>query len=194
MNKNTLLGLLGLGAVVVVGALLFVDMQESPTLSTPSLSSSVSSNQNEPKSDVAIVHKKKDVPKSKKAKKEPPKEIHIAALSQGNRYRVEFLPENMKVTKEMLEGVHWKRVEGKIDDTRFVIKVPEELISSGSKLKIVDLKSGKSSLIDGSFLENVKNMAKNEVLTVQIDPDNPSDVKISSYERKYILPGGPVAR
>ncbi len=183
MDRNLLLGILGIVAVGVVGAVMVIAPEEPSTRLEVTKEQSLSSS-----SDVSIhiqsqsSSSSQTVKRSQKSSKasKPDPSIKAAAVDHYHTYLIQLIDKNpedrdIQITKDPKSYVY---VDGKVDGKDFVMKVPKAIVDRpGIELKITNLKTKKVTTIDASFLAEIDSMPPRGSFRVKLNTQNPEDIQ-----------------
>jgi hypothetical protein len=181
MNKNILLILITVGAVIMTALLFLSPNEEKNTISSEHVSkaSSIDKNsiqirvENEKENNITI-QKFKQITKVKK-KKDP--SIKYIGMDHYRTYIIELIDKNEEDKNIRLTDNNYRIINGKIDGKQFIIQVPNAILNkSNLKLKFTNVKTQKSFTIDADFLNEVNGLPKNAAFWINIDSNNPGKI------------------
>ena len=182
MNKNLLLSFLA-GGVLVVAVLMFFSptntaMQQPITpqqkAQTSSQTTIIKIQQN---SSAFSQPSKKQQPHQKKIV-DPA--IKAATIDHYNTYLIQLIDENPKDKDIQLQkdSESYQYIEGTINGKQFVLRAPKAVLDrSNIKLKITELKTKATKIIDASFLNEAAALPKGSQFQVNIDLKHPNDIQ-----------------
>ena len=195
MNKNLLLIILGAAALAVVGALVLVTPEGDGFVFEKRVS------RQEPlsaSSDVKIEQvrhsesaKKANIKKARKEKKKRDPSIKAVALDHYGNYLIQLIDDNPEDRDLEKEDSSYVVIEGKIDGKQFALKAPKVIIDRpGIKLKITNLKTKESTVLDATPLAEAGALSSKERIKFTIDTQEQTlkvaDIKY--YEGPPALP------
>jgi hypothetical protein len=188
MNKNFVI--IGIGAaalLVVLGLFLFspksdissLQPLEQTSASSASKHLSITIKEHEKMASAIKTTKKKAESKKRPKKKRDPS-IKAATIDHYHTYLIELIDKNPedRDIKLQKEPDTYTYIEGKVSGKEFVMRVPKAVLDKpGVKLKIVDLKTKKSKMIDASFLSEAASLPRGSQFRVDIDFDHPDNIQ-----------------
>ena len=186
MDRNALLGIVGVVAIGIVGALLFLSPQEkNPVVIEQKMQQRQASQEDvdieieQQESSSKIVMQKEKRKKSVSKKKRDPS-IKAATIDHYHTYLIQLIDENPEDRDIKLEKDpnSYRYVDGKVDGKEFVMRVPKAVVDRpGIKLKITNLKTKEHTIVDASFLSELDSLPRGGSFHVDIDTKNPNNVQ-----------------
>ena len=193
MNKNIFFSILVIFALLITGSLFFFTPQQTatqPKSFSNHQTSSVSSNLHitikkaeKISSDVVVRHSS-DV--SIKNPKEKNSSIETATVDHYYRYLIQLIdenPEDQNITLQK-DPSTYTYIEGKVEGKQFVLRAPKAVLDRPNiKLKITDLETKKSKIINASFLSEAATLSDRGRFRVNINLEtNDIQTKIEEPE------------
>lgn len=181
MNKNILLGIIGVASIAIVGVLVFLSpekpnslpKQQSPQQQISQKQIDIHMSPAESKS--SDVEKKT---KTKKPKQKIDPSIKAATIDHYNKYLLQLIdnrPNNKNIT---LTKNDYTFIVGKIDGNQFSLRTPKTILNHPNiKLKITNLETQKSKIIDAAFLSEAATLPKGSTFRMNINFENLDDIK-----------------
>ena len=190
MNKNLLFGSIALIAVAIVAGLLLWE----PEAKTPSFGNTTVKEEAKEFPQIAIKEKKEQKVRTAASSSKPTKPkkkidptIKAANIDHYGRYLIQLIDENPedKDIRPSQNPKSYKYLEGKINGKQFVLKIPKTIIDSPNlKLRIIDLKTRKHTIINADFINEISSLPKLEQYYVDIDLDRPSDIQTKIIDHR----------
>ncbi len=123
---------------------------------------------------------------SKQNKNNKKNKFYISTFSQKNRYKIVI---TFKPSSQKYNPFPQKILTGTINNQRFTIKIPFNLVNNALEFQITDMKTNKKQVLSANFLKKILELPENENLQIFINLDNISHFTLSSTETLSILPG-----
>jgi len=201
MQRNVLLGVLIVLAVIVVG--LVLKESENVTPFQEELSSSGESVRKQ--EDITIAYQEnlrksnqlnstKSMIRHKEKNRQIDPTIKYVGIDHYGRYIIKLIDTNPEDKDIQLTSNNSVSLEGRINGKQFSMRVPREIVDSPNlKLKIIDRKTKLTKIIPAVFLSDLAGLSSDEVLFVDIDLSYPESIKVdlkTFEEEKTALPPG----
>jgi hypothetical protein len=179
MNKNVFLTLLTILALFIIAGLFFFIPQQTATQSKP-----LSNHQTSSASPISHINIKMEKISSHNSaikqssststvhSKERNSSIKAATIDHYNQYLIQLIDENPEDQNIMLQKdpSTYMYIEGKVEGKQFVLRTPKAVIDRPNiKLKVTNLKTKKSKVIDASFLSEAATLPDRGRFHIDID-------------------------
>jgi len=188
MNKNTIIYAAIVISIAMVGFIVFSGQQDFETQYTSLKASGELSKAVAPTKDVEVKYQTTAKPAEQKAKELPKREkfVETKVVDKSNKFEISLI--NDQTWDEAKVATSVVRVNGKIDNTPFVLKVPSYLVSDKSdvKLKVKNLETGKEDVVPAPFVPTLGLGASGVSTSINI---NSGDVaNYTTSQQQSILP------
>ena len=183
MNKNALLILIAIAALITTILVSFYPYTETNSLNFDHTSVAPSSTDKKSTEIQIKVKNKKEtnisINRSKKISKIKEKDpsVKYIGMDHYRNYIIELIDKNEEDKNIRLTNNNYRIINGKIDGKQFIIQVPNAILGKPNlKLKITNTKTQESFIIDADFLNEVNGLPKNAAFWVNIDSGNPDKI------------------
>lgn len=188
MNKNTIIYAAIVISMAMVGFIVFSGQQDFETQYTSLKASGELSKTVTPTKEVEVKYQTTGKSAEQKTKELPKREkfVETKAIDQSNKFEISII--NDQTWSESQVAASVVRVNGKIDNSPFILKVPSYLVSSKSdvKLKVKNLETGKEDIVPAPFVPTLGLGASGISTSINI---NSSDVSnYTTGQQQSILP------
>lgn len=192
MNKNTIIYAAIVVSIAMVGFIVFSGQQDFETQYTSLKASGELPKTVSQSKEMEVKYQTTTKPSEQKIKELPKREKFVETKTSDEAKKFEISIINNQTWDETKTAASVVRVNGKIDNSPFILKVPSYLVSSKSdvKLKVKNLETGKEEIVPAPFVSTLGLGASGITTSININSSDISNYTTGQQQGILPLPGG----